>query len=37
MMFLDSSDVNLSKDESNVLLAENRNTTKFIVLVSHPL
>ncbi|XP_036229935.1 uncharacterized protein [Bactrocera oleae] len=36
-MYGDSSDVPLSKDESNVLLAENRNTTKFIVLISHPL
>ena len=36
-MFSDSSDVPLSKDESNVLLAKNRNTAKFIVLVSHPL
>nr|XP_014095547.2 uncharacterized protein LOC106621290 [Bactrocera oleae] len=37
MMYGDSSDVPLSKDESDVLLAENRNTTKFIVLISHPV
>ncbi|XP_050324432.1 uncharacterized protein LOC126755732 [Bactrocera neohumeralis] len=37
MIYLDSSDVPLSKDESEVLLAEKRNTNKLIALVSHPL